>query len=77
MGMGGVQRTAKFTKYLPGYGWQPHVLTVTPKLYLASDSCLLNEVLEAGVKIYRTGSKEASRNGHKVVQFKNDSTVNF
>ena len=78
MGMGGVQRTAKFAKYLGLYDWQPYVLTVTPKLYLASDYCLLNEVEKAGVKIYRTGSAkkqsgEPETNGHKVVKFKNDS----
>ncbi len=73
MGMGGVQRTAKFAKYLSLYDWQPYVLTVTPKLYLASDYCLLHEVEKAGVKIYRTGSGELEENGHKVVKFKNDS----
>ena len=73
MGMGGVQRTAKFAKYLSLYDWQPYVLTVTPKLYLASDYCLLNEVEKAGVKIYRTGQGELETNGHKVVKFKNDS----
>ncbi len=77
MGMGGVQRTAKFTKYLRAYGWQPYVLTVTPKRYLASDNCLLDEVEKAGVRIYRTGSKESNGNGHKVVQFKNDSNRKF
>lgn len=83
MGMGGVQRTAKFAKYLSLYDWQPYILTVTPKLYLASDYCLLHEVEKAGVKIYRTGSNkndngknhngEDNSNGHKVVKFKNDS----
>jgi len=78
MGMGGVQRTAKFAKYLGLYDWQPYVLTVTPKLYLASDYCLLHEVENAGVKIFRTGNNknnngEAEKNGHKVVKFKNDS----
>ena len=73
MGMGGVQRTAKFAKYLSLYDWQPYVLTVTPKLYLASDYCLLHEVEKAGVKIYRTGTGELETNGHKVVKFKNDS----
>ena len=28
MGGAGVQRTLKFVKYLPEFGWQPHVLTV-------------------------------------------------
>jgi glycosyltransferase involved in cell wall biosynthesis len=73
MGMGGVQRTAKFAKYLHLYGWQPHVLTVTPKMYLAMDNCLLHEMEEANVKIYRTGTGEVNGNGHKVVKFKNDS----
>lgn len=27
----GVQRSLKFTKYLPGYGWRPTVLTVRPE----------------------------------------------
>lgn len=73
MGMGGVQRTAKFAKYLNSFGWEPHVLTITPKLYLASDHCLLHDVESAGVKIHRTGSGEVSSNGQKVVNFKNDS----
>lgn len=76
MGMGGVQRTAKFAKYLGHFNWQPHVLTINPKVYLASDYCLLNEVEAAGVQIYRTGKNsngESSSNGHKVVKFKKDS----
>lgn len=77
MGMGGVQRTAKFVKYLHLYGWQPYVLTVTSRLYLASDKCLLHEVENAGVKIYRTGSGESDGNGHKIVKFKNDSSRKF
>jgi glycosyltransferase involved in cell wall biosynthesis len=77
MGMGGVQRTAKFAKYLHLYGWQPHVLTVTPKIYLAMDNCLLHEMEEANVKIYRTGTGEVNGNGHKVVKFKNDSNRKF
>src|SRR4030095_3456716 len=77
MGMGGVQRTAKFTKYLPLYGWEPYVLTITPRLYFASDKCLLHEVENAGVKIFRTGSGEANGSGQKVVKFKNDSGRKF
>ena len=77
MGMGGVQRTAKFTKYLSIYGWQPHVLTVNQTFYLASDEHLLNEVENAGVIIHRTGAKEDGNRNHegrqKVVKFKKDS----
>lgn len=77
MGMGGVQRTAKFAKYLHHFGWQPHVLTVTPKMYLAMDNCLLHEMEEANVKIYRTGSGEVNGGASKVVKFKNDSNRKF
>jgi glycosyltransferase involved in cell wall biosynthesis len=77
MGMGGVQRTAKFAKYLHLYGWQPHVLTITPKLYLAMDNCLLHEMESANVKIYRTGTGGVNGNGHKVVKFRNDSNRKF
>lgn len=54
MGLGSVQRISKFVKYFPRYGWQPIVLTATPKFFYARDEYLLNEVLSAGAKIYRT-----------------------
>jgi glycosyltransferase involved in cell wall biosynthesis len=75
MGMGGVQRTAKFVKFLPEFGWEPIVLTVSPSLYLAKDDDLLVEVESKGIKIYRTG-ENGNANGsakHKVVRFKKDS----
>lgn len=77
MGMGGVQRTAKFAKYLHLYGWQAYVLTVTPKIYLAADYCLLEDTQKAGVKIYRTGKNVTSKNGHRVIEFKKDSGRKF
>jgi glycosyltransferase involved in cell wall biosynthesis len=77
MGMGGVQRTAKFTKYLSRYGWVPHVLTVNQTYYLASDEHLLKEVESSGVIIHRTGVKTGDNGSHeggqKVVKFKKDS----
>ncbi|MGH2575635.1 MAG: glycosyltransferase family 4 protein, partial [Ignavibacteria bacterium] len=60
MGMGGVQRTAKFVKYLPEFGWKPIVLTDTPKAYFARDEGLLDELVNGQSEIYRTectGSK--------------------
>lgn len=79
MGMGGVQRTAKFVKYLPKFGWKPFVLTVAPKQYLASDECLLRDVDNGHTRIFRTGaliSKEG--NGKtKVVEFKTDNRRKF
>ncbi|CAN5582381.1 hypothetical protein BH10BAC5_BH10BAC5_06150 [soil metagenome] len=55
MGMGGVQRTLKFAKYLKEFGWQPVVITSSPKKYFAVDEYLLNEAIESGVIIERTG----------------------
>lgn len=58
MGMGGVQRTLKFAKYLLKYDWQPVVLTINPKKYFAIDEYLLEEALESGIIIERTGKSE-------------------
>lgn len=61
MGLSGVQRTAKFVKYLPKYGWKPTVLTVTPTGYYAVDTTLLAEVEEAGTEIVRASSLDPNR----------------
>lgn len=61
MGMSGVQRVAKFVKYLPRYGWQPTVLTVEPAGYFAFDPSLLAEVEAAGIEIHRTPSVDPTR----------------
>ena len=61
MGLSGVQRTVKFAKYLPQFGWQPTVLTVNPTGYYALDESLLKEVEEAGVEIVRTNSLDVNR----------------
>jgi glycosyltransferase involved in cell wall biosynthesis len=57
MGMGGVQRTLKFAKYLPQFGWQPVVLTDSPKKYFAVDESLLDEALRSNIIIERTGKE--------------------
>jgi glycosyltransferase involved in cell wall biosynthesis len=54
MGLSGVQRTAKFVKYLPSFGWHPTVLTVEPTGYLARDESLLAELDQPAVAIDRT-----------------------
>ncbi|MBI3579799.1 MAG: glycosyl transferase family 1, partial [Ignavibacteriales bacterium] len=61
MGLSGVQRTAKFVKYLPQYGWKPTVLTVTPTGYYAMDDSLLKEVEQAGTEILRASSLDPNR----------------
>jgi glycosyltransferase involved in cell wall biosynthesis len=60
LGMGGVQRAAKFAKYLPVFGWRPFVLTVKDVQYPAKDPSLLEE-LPPEVKVIRTGSFDPLR----------------
>lgn len=61
MGYSGVQRTAKFVKYLIDFGWEPTVLTIKPKYYYAFDDVLLKEIEDKGVRIIRTGSKDPTQ----------------
>lgn len=56
MGLSGVQRTLKFVKYLPQFGWQPTVLTVLPRAYYATDESLLEDLAGRDVRIERTGA---------------------
>ena len=53
----GVQRSSKFVKYLPYFGWKPLVLTVKEPYDFYSDDSLLEDVKE-NCKIYRTFSIE-------------------
>ncbi len=52
MGGAGVQRTLKFVKYLPEYGWQPHVLTVRESSRI-QDTSLAIEIPD-GLPVTRT-----------------------
>jgi glycosyltransferase involved in cell wall biosynthesis len=61
MGHSGVTRIAKFTRYLPQYGWDPTVLSVGDVGYFAHDYALLEEVLEAGVQVERTRTLDPLR----------------
>jgi len=54
MGLSGVQRTVKFVKYLPEFGWEPTVLTVDPRGYYAIDETLLEDLNTQRVRIVRT-----------------------
>lgn len=56
LGLSGVQRTLKFVKYLPSFGWEPTVLTVEDRGYFAKDDALLREVDGLPVRIVRTPS---------------------
>jgi glycosyltransferase involved in cell wall biosynthesis len=44
MGGGGVQRSAKFVKYLPEFGWNPVVVAAADRYYWARDDTLLAEI---------------------------------
>lgn len=61
LGGSGVQRVAKWAKYLPRNGWDVTVLTVEPGSYFAFDQTLLDEVEAAGVSIIRTRSLDPTR----------------
>src|SRR5690348_8898059 len=69
MGLSGVQRTLKFVKYLPEFGWRPIVLTPAATPYYAHDETLLEELaplLERGdVRIVRTAESGAPWSGFR------------
>ncbi len=58
LGLSGVQRTVKFTKYLKNYNWEPTVITTGSAAYFAHDESLLGEVEKAGIKVIRTSASE-------------------
>lgn len=61
MGLSGVQRTAKFVKYLPEFGWRPTVLTCEPRGYFAFDESLWSEIEAAGIDVVRAGGWDPTR----------------
>ncbi|MBL1213656.1 MAG: glycosyltransferase [Ignavibacteriae bacterium] len=58
MGLSGVQRTLKFTKYMSEYGWEPTVLTSTKTGYFAHDYTLLEEVEASKINVVRVGAND-------------------
>lgn len=59
-GGAGVQRPLKFTKYLPSFGWQPHVLTVSDGCFFAEDPSL-NAEIGSTCTVHRAWSLEIER----------------
>jgi glycosyltransferase involved in cell wall biosynthesis len=86
MGLSGVQRTLKFVKYLPEFGWRPIVVTPSETPYYAIDDSLLDEIrpqIEAGeIVIHRTkssgapGGKLAKKDG-KLLKLPSDAYQRF
>ncbi len=56
----GAHRITKYVKYLPGTGWQPHVLTVKEKFYELVDPALGKDIPDT-VTVSRTGTLNCSR----------------
>ena len=79
MGLSGVQRTAKFVKYLPAFGWHPTVLTVEPTGYIARDESLLEELDQSAVTIARTPAAGPGRvfANREVVKLPSERTRKF
>jgi glycosyltransferase involved in cell wall biosynthesis len=59
-GSSGVQRTLKFTKYLPEFGWEPIVLSADPRAYPSRSSDLLREIPQ-GTVVHRAFALDAGR----------------
>lgn len=57
---GGVQRTLKFAKYLPEYGWCPTVVTIKPYRWKGMDYSLVEEVPQQA-DVHRCFSLELRR----------------
>lgn len=71
MGLSGVQRTLKFAKFLPQYGWKPLVLTSHISPYYAFDEFLQKEAESLEIPVFRTTSKRKP----KKKQIKFPSTI--
>ncbi len=60
LGGGGVYRTLKFAKYLPLFGWEPIILTVSNPDHPIWDYSLLKE-LPSDIQVFRAPALEFSR----------------
>lgn len=60
IGGAGIQRPFYFAKYLPQFGWHPHVVTVKDVSFPVKDATLLDQ-LPQPVDVYRTESFELRR----------------
>ncbi|MFC2134254.1 glycosyltransferase [Bacteroidota bacterium] len=66
MGLSGVQRTLKFTKYMSSYNWKPTVITTGKTAYYAHDKQLLEEAEKSDIEIIRTEGKDINSIIHKL-----------
>ncbi len=73
-GGAGVQRTLKFTKYLPEFGWKPYVLTVQNPDAPVYDESLFKDV-NSEVKIFKTKAIEPFSAYKKFTGKKDDEKI--
>ncbi len=59
-GSSGVQRTLRFAQYLPQHGWQPLVLTASPRAYDRTSDDLERETLD-GMLVHRAFALNTAR----------------
>jgi glycosyltransferase involved in cell wall biosynthesis len=59
-GSSGIQRTLRFVQHLPGFGWEPMVLTVRPVAYERTSDDLHSEV-PPGTRVERAFALDAAR----------------
>lgn len=59
-GSSGIQRTLRFVRYLPEFGWEPLVLTVNPRAYLQTSSDQMADVPE-NTTVVRTQAWDTAR----------------
>jgi glycosyltransferase involved in cell wall biosynthesis len=59
-GSSGIQRTLRFVRHLPDFGWEPIVLTADPRAYERTSGDLMQEV-PAGVHVERAFALDAAR----------------
>ena len=58
LGLSGVQRTLKFTKYMLPQNWEPTVVTTDNIAYYAHDKSLQDELDKLGIRTVRVGSSD-------------------
>jgi len=74
-GRGLVLRPLKLAKYFRNNGWEPYILTSTPKTYYFKDDYLLNEANELKLKVFRTkGPSKNILTGRKLAALPNESS---
>jgi glycosyltransferase involved in cell wall biosynthesis len=60
LGSSGIQRTLKFSQYLPQYDWEPVVLTVHPRAYANTTDDQIGEISDQ-VTVHRAFALDTSR----------------